>query len=97
MLESFTAETFAEILGDGFRVHDEDGRVYDLRLAAAVPVGLAPTGGRAPFSILFRGPAAPILPQRIYAVEHETLGRFELFLVPLGPDDAGARYEAVFT
>jgi hypothetical protein len=30
-------------------------------------------------------------------VEHTTLGRFDLFLVPLGPDDAGARYEAVFS
>jgi uncharacterized protein DUF6916 len=27
----------------------------------------------------------------------EADGAFELFLVPLGPDEAGMRYEAVFT
>jgi hypothetical protein len=97
MLESFTAETFAVLVGDEFRVHGDDGQVHELRLAAAVPVGLAPANGREPFSILFRGADTPILPQRTYAVEHATLGRFDLFLVPLGPDDAGARYEAVFS
>lgn len=96
MIEAFTAETFAVLVGDEFRVHDDHGRVLELRLAAAVPVGLAPERGREPFSILFRGPVAPILPQRTYAVDHDALGRFDLFLVPLGPDDAGARYEAVF-
>lgn len=96
MLESFTAETFAELVGDEFRVHGEAGELFELRLAASVPIGLAPPSGREPFSILFRGPADPILPQRTYAVEHATLGRFDLFLVPLGADDNGARYEAVF-
>jgi len=97
MLESFTAETFAVLVGDEFRVHDGAERVYVFRLAAAVPTGLAPASGREPFSILFRGPWDPILPQRIYSVEHAELGRFDLFLVPLEPDDSGARYEAVFT
>lgn len=97
MLESFTAETFAELVGDEFRLQLETDQIFELRLAAAVPVGLAPTGGRAPFSLLFRGPSGPILPQQTYSVEHATLGRFDLFLVPLVPDDHGARYEAVFT
>jgi len=96
MLESFTAETFAELVGDEFRLHVDADQVFELRLAAAVPVGGAPAGGRAPFSILFRGPADPILPQGTYSIEHATLGRFDLFLVPLTPDDHGARYEAVF-
>jgi hypothetical protein len=41
----------------------------------------------------FRGPSLPVLPQRIYALEHRTLGRLEIFLVPIG----AGQYEAIFT
>ena len=43
--------------------------------------------------LLFRGPSLPILPQRIYPLEHAALGRLELFIVPIGP----GQYEAIFT
>jgi hypothetical protein len=52
---------------------------------------------RLPFSLMFSGPAAPIMPQGIYRLVHAELGSLELFLVPLQPDRDGARYEAVFT
>jgi hypothetical protein len=97
MPESFTADTFAELTGDAFEIHLDTGERFELRLAAAAPTTLAPTDGPPPFSILFRGPLAPILPQQSYTIEHPTLGRFDLFLVPLGSDDRGARYEAAFT
>jgi hypothetical protein len=38
----------------------------------------------------------PPLPQHIYALEHTSLGKLELFLVPIGPDERGMRYQAVF-
>jgi hypothetical protein len=38
-----------------------------------------------------------LLPQRIYRLEHDELGALDLFLVPIGRDDSGVRYEAVFT
>jgi hypothetical protein len=37
-----------------------------------------------------------VLPQATYPVEHDELGRMEIFLVPIGPDGSGMRYEAVF-
>jgi hypothetical protein len=46
---------------------------------------------------VFGGPAEQVLPQTTYRVEHDALGSFDLFLVPLQPDRGGARYEAVFT
>jgi hypothetical protein len=52
---------------------------------------------RQPFSLLFRGPRVPLLPQRIYRLEHERMGALDLFIVPLGPDGDGLRYEAIFT
>jgi hypothetical protein len=48
------------------------------------------------FSLRFRGDRASIYPQRIYAVKHASIGEFELFLVPVGRDDSGTFYEAVF-
>ena len=48
------------------------------------------------YSLLFRGPAAFVLPQRLYPLRHAALGEFDLFLVPVGKDAAGAYYEAVF-
>lgn len=52
---------------------------------------------RQPFALIFTGPVDPPLPQRTYAVEHPVAGSLELFVVPVGPDAAGApRYEAVF-
>jgi hypothetical protein len=30
-------------------------------------------------------------------MEHPEIGVFELFLVPIGPDEKGLRYEAIFT
>ena len=55
------------------------------------------TGGRDPFSLLFRGPAEPLLPQSIQRLEHAELGVLEIFIVPLAPDAGGARYEAIFS
>jgi hypothetical protein len=47
------------------------------------------------FSLYFVGPES-YLEQKIYSVEHEQMGVFDLFLVPVGHDQNGFRYEAVF-
>jgi len=48
------------------------------------------------FSLYFNGPAEPFLPQLLYTFEHEQMGEFEMFLVPIAKSDAGFRYESVF-
>ena len=48
------------------------------------------------FSILFRGPLEILLPQRTYQLEHEQMGMLSLFIVPVGKDEQGYEYEAVF-
>jgi hypothetical protein len=96
MLESFTVETFADRVGEAFRIRFEPDDPVEAELVEAQPLGPA-EGRRAPFSLVFRAPKEPIYPQRIYAVEHDELGSFEIFLVPIAPDEAAARYEAVFT
>jgi hypothetical protein len=51
---------------------------------------------RPPFALELLGPHAPVLPQGIHRLEHAELGTLEIFLVPVQPDAAGARYDAVF-
>jgi hypothetical protein len=40
---------------------------------------------------------APLWPQRIYRVEHDGMGTFDLFIVPVGRKNGGMEYEAIFT
>jgi hypothetical protein len=98
MLETFEIGTFAPHLGEKFRIQAADSPWAEMTLIEATALGqdTASAGRRAPFSIVFRGARDRVLPQRIYRVEHEAIGAFDLFLVPIGPDQEGMRYEAVF-
>jgi hypothetical protein len=98
VLETFTRETFAPHVGDAFRLHVEELATVGIVLidANALPMAAA-RPGRAPFSLLFLGPPVTVYPQRTYKLDHPQLGSFELFLVPVGADTEGVRYEAVFT
>jgi hypothetical protein len=104
MLEKLTAEDFRRALEQPFAVIFSDGRL-PLRLAEVLTPaqeegmlearrarGVRPV----PFNLVFRGPLSPLLPQRTYRLANELLGELDLFLVPLGPDAEGQRYEAVF-
>jgi hypothetical protein len=50
---------------------------------------------REPFSLLFRGGEA-VWPQGVYRLSRGGVEQFEIFLVPVGRDDSGVRYEAIF-
>ena len=93
-----TAETFAGREGETFSIAFADA-VVELRLAAIerAPGHWGRSDRREPFSIALTGPRAPVLPQQIWPLDHEELGRLELVLVPLGEQDGLMRYEAVFT
>lgn len=102
MLDRLTTADFAPTIGDTYiLVTEDDGPPLELELIEAVshPPDAPPTdaaGLRTPFSLLFRGPREPVLPQRIQRLEHPAFGPLEIFLVPVGRDDTGTRYEAVF-
>ena len=101
MLETFTANTFSPYVNDTFHIIFDGSPPIDLALISVTEVkedyrtgrGLAE---RTPFSMVLRGPMRPILPQAIYRFEHEGIGPFEMFIVPIGPDSEGMQYEAVF-
>jgi hypothetical protein len=48
------------------------------------------------FSVFFFGPSESFLPQQTYAVAHDTLGEFAIFIVPVGQESGNYLYEAVF-
>ena len=90
--QSAVASTFAGHLNSTFRLHHQPATT-ELEL---IEVSDGSTRGHVNFSLLFRGPLQPLLPQQIYPVEHDRLGRFDLFIVPVKRDAHGLYYEAVF-
>lgn len=97
MPQDLTHTRFAGCLNERFRIY-ADTACFDVELIQADALGSSHDGSalRESFSLVFRGPLQPVLPQRIYRLEHEGLGTLEIFLVPVGPDKDGMRYEAVF-
>jgi hypothetical protein len=95
-LATATRDVFEAQRGSRFRLH-ADGRVIDLELIATEPLPSPPGARRGAFLVRFRAGEPGHVPQRIYALEHATLGRLELFIVPVGPDAVGMRYDAIFS
>lgn len=96
MLKDLTPTSFEELLGTPFHVHFGGESPLELVLYEVGRLEEHDGPRQQPFSALFRGPRNGVLPQRIYQVEHDRLGTLEIFLVPIGPDAQGMRYEAVF-
>jgi hypothetical protein len=93
VLETFTADTFRPHLDDRFELILDDDHRFGLELVEVNETDVLGAKRRAQFSIVFSGPADPILPQRVYHLEHPEIGSFYIFLVPI----AAGSYEAVFT
>ncbi|HXZ29375.1 MAG TPA: hypothetical protein VEG08_15375 [Terriglobales bacterium] len=90
----YMVETFAPHLHTRFEVEVEPGTSLPLEL---IEVERGPAHPRAlMFWLLFRGPAAPLLPQRTYRLQHSVLGEMDFFLVPVAGDPQGVTYQAVF-
>lgn len=95
MPDQVTWEVFADQVDQTFQVHGEAGTI-EATLIDCTKLVQHDEEGRVPFSIVFRGPMEPFLEQRIYKLSHEKIGEIEIFLVPLGPDKTGMKYEAIF-
>ena len=94
MLETLNLSSFSEHLNTKFRIRPDESTVVETELIVAEDLGSTPRQER--FSLIFRGPHQPFLPQSMYRVEHDVMGTLDLFLVPIGAEEDGLRYEAVF-
>ena len=101
MLDKLNSADFSPYLNRKFRIHHESMDPIEVELVEVTDLGSNPDeedegSKKRPFSIVFRGAMEPNLPQGIYDLEHEEVGTLSLFMVPIGPDKEGMRYEAVF-
>jgi hypothetical protein len=54
------------------------------------------TSGKECFAVVFIGPRNAPLRQETYAVTHESLGKFDMLVVPIASHPEGVYYEAIF-
>jgi len=84
---------FAGAEGSVFHIDAGDGQIaLALETAAELPSS-GRVGGS--FRLEFRGPVDPVLPQDIYRFHREGES-CEIFVVPVGRDESGTLYEAIF-
>ena len=98
-LELLELAVFAPLVNTAFCVRQETGEAIELVLveAAPLPAGAAKAaGGTRSFTLTFHGPERFFLPQRMHTFEHEKIGRFSLFIVPIGKGQGIFQYQAVF-
>lgn len=97
MLERLTVDDFTGLAGSAFHVVEHD---LEVRLERVVPVmeNARARLTRQPFSLFFRGPLQPHLPQMTYTLTNPGFDEpLTIFLVPVGRNADGFEYEAVFT
>lgn len=87
-----TPDLFRPHVGSRFAIAVEGGDPVVLTLEDVELTGPGHEFRAEPFTLSFSGPADRMAPQGTLALEHDALGRIELFLVPIGP----GRYESVF-
>ena len=92
-MRDIAVSDFSGRVGKAFEVEAGDGRLtLTLDRFEELPGGTR-TGGS--FRLEYLGPSEPVLPQATYGFE-EGGDRFEIFIVPIGREPGGIRYEAIF-
>jgi hypothetical protein len=90
-------------VGERFEVTPQEGEPFEVVLSSCSETTYGSRGEwgeaaqRVPISLVFVGPAERPIDQQTCAFLHPQLGAFHLFIVPLGLDDQGMRYEAVIS
>lgn len=93
MSDVLTFQEFSRRVNTLFRIQFAGAPGEEAELVSCSGKDLA---GVESFSLLFRVRQQQPYPQKIYAVEHDELGKFEIFIVPVSRDADGVCYEAVF-
>jgi hypothetical protein len=94
MIDHLNSKSFSDQLHTTFQVHVPEIGKLPLELIEVMEYTDQPKVEQ--FCLIFRGPRDPWFPQKIYTLEHEALGKMDLFIAPLGPDEKGMRYQVIF-
>jgi hypothetical protein len=95
MDDSLTHDAFAQNVNTKFHVSADDTNQVELELAEVSE--LKQFKAHEQFTVVFRGPLDLFMSQGMRSFDHDKLGRFELFIVPIRQDGEGYYYEAVFS
>jgi hypothetical protein len=101
---SLVRSAFTRHVGDMFRIQVEASgpaalqlfKARDLRSTQSLLAQGRSIDREHSFSLLFRGPVDRPLGQETYRFEHDQIGAFELFIVPMRAEHDGRYYEAIF-
>ncbi|MCB9436282.1 MAG: hypothetical protein H6673_04720 [Anaerolineales bacterium] len=98
MLDQLTSANFAPHLHSTFHIHYDNGQILEVKLVAIQEFAEHADQPRQAFSLTFQSTEKSFyLKQAIYTLAHEQMGQMDLFIVPLGPDQAGMNYEVIFS
>ena len=87
-------EEFLKHLNTKFRIRISESEAVEAELTEVSERLMNPKQER--FSLVFRTPNEMFLGQGQRPFEHDQMGNFELFIVPIGRGEGGTDYEAVF-
>ena len=98
MSEFQTQAEFEANLNTAFLLQIDSRSPIELKLIAVQPhqSDVHPRSDMERFSVFFVGPEDFLLPQNIYSVKHDTMGEFDLFIVPISRQSDGYHYEAIY-
>jgi uncharacterized protein DUF6916 len=94
MKQRLEQEDFAKNLNSTFKIRISESETVDCQLHEVTELLLSPRQER--FAVVFRTSNDFYLDQGMRSFEHDVMGQFELFLVPVGRDEDGTYYEACF-
>ncbi len=95
MLDSLKREDFDPYLGTELPL-TVAGQPTQALLAEVRTLSSPSPRAAAPFALTFVVPRELPVGQGTHCLVHPTLGALELFMVPIGPEPRGMRYEAIF-
>jgi hypothetical protein len=101
--DQLTYAKFSALVKTRFRVQVDAANRIELELTEVrqLQPRLPPNSGGTTqknecFSLMFDGPGSRYLEQKIYEFEHDELGSFSLFMVPIGKTRDSFQYEVIF-
>lgn len=95
-LSTLTVADFEPHLNTVFQLHYGNGETLEVTLVEARTRGIGTPDHRQGFSLLLQSTINDYLQQGIYHITHEVVEPMDLFIVPVGPNQTGMRYEIIF-
>ncbi|CUS44028.1 MAG: hypothetical protein V4610_00810 [Pseudomonadota bacterium] len=92
-----TYEEFEPHVGTDFTVvHAGDTPIILNLLEATALKKFGGEDSRAPFGLLFQSSYQDVIPQQLFTLQHDAMGKLGIFLVPTAQNATGTQYYATF-